>query len=58
MYADHSGELMPIIARVASGAVASAALAHVLGAHVVPHLLGVDDHAVEIEDDRLGQTLL
>ena len=53
MYRDHSGELMPIIAACAPSCQRPAALADELLAHVVPDLLGVDDHAVEIEDDAL-----
>ncbi len=37
---------------------ATAALAHQLLAHVVPHLLAVDDHTVEVEDDRLDHAAL
>ena len=32
---------------------AAAALARQLLAHLVPDVLGVDEHAVEVEDDRL-----
>src|SRR5581483_11718683 len=35
-----------------AGMPASAALMCKLLAHVVPHLLGVDQHAVHVEDDR------
>ena len=31
-------------------------LARVFLAHLVPHLLGVDEHAVEVEDDRFGHS--
>ena len=55
MYRDHSGELMPIIARCASGPSARRARARRL-AHVVPDLLGVDQHAVEVEDDGLDHS--
>ena len=41
------------MSRVASIGVRAAGLVHVLLAHLVPHLLGVDDHAVEVEDDGL-----
>ena len=34
---------------------ASAALARELLSHLVPHVLGVDEHAVEVEDDRLDR---
>ena len=44
---------MPIIARLRAVVPAPAALADELLAHVVPDLLGVDDHAVEIEDHAL-----
>ena len=40
------------MSRVAGCGVRAAGLAHVLLAHLVPHLLGVDDHAVQVEDDR------
>ena len=40
------------------GGVRQAEPAHVLLAHLVPHLLGVDDHAVEVEDDGLGSQRL
>jgi hypothetical protein len=35
---------------------AAAALAHVRGAHVVPDLLGLDQHAVQVEDDGLDHS--
>jgi hypothetical protein len=41
---------MPIIARVASSA-SAAALLHELAAGAIPQLLGVDQHAVEVEHD-------
>ena len=41
---------MPIIARCAPGVPAAAALARELLADVVPDVLGVDQHAVEVED--------
>ena len=53
MYRDHSGELMPIIARWASGRQRAASLLGDLAPGLVPELLGVEEDAVEVEDDRL-----
>ncbi len=56
MYLDHSGELIPIMSRWAPGVPAPAALAGECLADVVPDLLGVDQHAVHVEDDGLLHT--
>ena len=56
MYRDHSGELIPIIVARRRVDVRPAGLARVALAHLVPHLLGVDDHAVQVEDDRVDQS--
>ena len=53
MYRDHSGELMPIIARCASSGQRRASLFRDPAARLVPELLGVEQDAVEVEDDRL-----
>ena len=44
------------MSRVAAAVYVPPRLAHVLLAHLVPHLLGVDDHAVQVEDDRVDHS--
>ena len=53
MYPDHSGELIPIIARCSSGPYRPPRVARQSVAHLVPELLGLDQDAVQVEDDRL-----
>ena len=53
-YTDHSVELIPSIACVRLVGPRPAAVGDELAARLVPALLGVDEHAVEVEDDRVG----
>ena len=55
MYRDHSGRAHAHHVRLRALVPAPAALARELLAHLVPHVLGVDEHAVEVEDDRLDR---
>ena len=56
MYRDHSGELIPIIARCSSGPYRPPRSRANPRAHLVPELLGLDQDAVEVEDDRLDHS--